>query len=127
MKTGIPQGSILGPLLFIIYINDIANSSDLFSFVVYADDKTLSTTLEIVLNRRKHDSIEDKINKEPINVNDWLKCKRLSLNISKCKYVIFHTPQQKINPLYLKINDNVIDRVKEFNLLSLTLDVRPEN
>ncbi len=46
----------------------------------------------------------------------------LSLNISKCKYIIFHTPQRKINPLYLKINDNVIDRVKEFNFLGLTLD-----
>ncbi len=98
MNTGIPQGSILGPLLFIIYIIDIASSSDLFSFVVYADDTTLSTTLEIVLNRRKHESIYDKINKELINVNEWLWYNRLSLNISKCKYIIFHTPQRKINP-----------------------------
>ncbi len=90
--------------------------------MVYADDTTLSTTLEIILNRRKHESIDDKINKELININDWLKCNRLSLNISKCKYIIFHTPQTKINPLYLKINDNVIDRVKEFNFLGLTID-----
>ncbi len=85
--------------------------SSLVSFVVYADDTTLSTTLEIVLNRRKHESIDDKINKELININDWLKCNRLSLNIDKCKYITFHTPPRKINPLYLKINDNVIDRV----------------
>ncbi len=82
IKTCIPQGSLLSLLHFIIYINDIANCSDLFSFVVYADDTTLSTTLEIVLNRKNPENIDDKINKELIYINDWLKCNRLSLNIS---------------------------------------------
>ncbi len=47
VTTDVPHGSILGPLLFIIYVNDIANASNLFTFIIYADDTNLSTTIEV--------------------------------------------------------------------------------
>ncbi len=49
VTTGVPHGSILGPLLFIIYLNDMANLRNLFKFIIYADDTPLSTTIGVIL------------------------------------------------------------------------------
>ncbi len=55
-------------------------------------------------------------------MNDWLTLNKLSLNLKKCKHMIFHTHRKKVKPLYLMIDETIIERVAEFNILGLTLD-----
>ncbi len=68
-------------------------------FIIYADDTTLSTTLEIINRDKNNTDIETNINMELASISDWLKANKLSLSMEKSKYMIFHTPQKKVAQL----------------------------
>ena len=81
VNLGVPQGSVLGPLLFLIYINDIHKSSEVFKFYLFADDTNL------VYSDKKLKSLETIINRELIGVCEWLNTNKLTLNLKKSNYV----------------------------------------
>ena len=96
IQTGVPQGSILGPLSFLIYMNDIPSANEYFTFILYADDTTLFSTMTYSLPALPHEQ-NVSINGEHLKVNDWLVANRLSLNVNKTKYMIFHNSQKEIS------------------------------
>ena len=88
---GVPQGSVLGPLLFLIYINDIHRSSDKFNFHLFADDTNL------LYSDKNPKTLEYIVNTEFAKVYDWLQANKLAMNFKKSNFVMFYPYQKNLN------------------------------
>ncbi len=115
ISTGVPQGSILGPLLFLIYINDLPTVSQMFDMIMYADDTTLYCNINEYIT--EHD-----INTELARIYDWLTSNKLALNVSKTKFMVFHSARKIVTYPCLKLNNIEIEKVQTFNFLGLVLN-----
>ena len=117
MPVGVPQGSIFGPLLFLIYANDLPNCHLASDIVLYADDTVICYSSQNLTDLQHH------INTDLETVSQWFSSNLLTLNISKCNFVIFGSPQKlnRIQEVSIQVKDARIDRATSFKYLGVTL------
>ena len=112
------MGSILGPLLFIIFINDLPSVISQSKIVLYADDTA------ILYSAKHKKEIENTLNQELVGVADWMYLHKLTLNVSKSKVMLFGSPQKtkKIDSFEVELNCDTLETVKEFKYLGIWYD-----
>ena len=116
ITCGVPQGSILGPLLFILYINDLADVSDKLFTILFADDTT------ILIEGNNLHSLINSLNNELEKLNIWLKSNKLSLNVSKTHYMVFHRSRRKIDHMDPLLDKSKIIQVRYTKFLGVIMD-----
>src|SRR6218665_1262924 len=90
ISYGVPQGYNLGPLVFILYINDLTNVSQLLNFVLFADDTA------VLYEHGSMEELQKVVNRELKKLSEWFKTNRLSLNVAKSCYIPFHTSKKNL-------------------------------
>ena len=119
IETGVPQGGVLSPVLFSIFINDILMSQDnnKINSNLFADD------LASFCSSKSIHKIERELNQFLTNMEKWLFKWRLEINAKKCQFIIFGR-KKHVSEIKLKLFNELIPRVNETRFLGITLDSR---
>ena len=116
ISCGVPQGSILGPLLFLLYINDLPNCSNNLHFCLFADDTS------ILFKTNDPQNAIPSVNRELVIVCNWFKANKLSLNVKKTNFILFHQLYNKFPDLKICIDGQLVSQTNSVKFLGLNLD-----
>ena len=106
----------MGPLLFLLYINDFNQSTDLLNFILFADDTTIYHAEQNI------QALENTINRELVTVSNWLMTNRLTLNNQKNNYMLFAGNKPINHNIVIRLGNCELDRVSSVKYLGIVID-----
>ena len=115
VNIGVPQGSTLGPLLFLLYINDMECCSDILELSQFADDST------ITYSSKNLETARTTIELEFLKIVEWLSANKLIINLDKTHLMVF-TNKKRLNPISINVKGQIVNEITETKFLGVILD-----
>ena len=118
ISSFVPQGSILAPLLFIIYVNDFKNCLKFSSNISFTDDTNV-----FIVDNNQLQTLYEKGNQELKNIDNWMIANKLSINTNKTNCILFQTPKSQLikttNNLHLKLRNDIVEKASSTRFLGV--------